>query len=189
MILSSEFLSKRLVAVLNQALLVGGLMLGLVVGGLGTSLLIQRSRLEPIKQSIDARASSFGLPKRLADKSDESIPTGLTAVNLFQTRLSRVAESNGCSVEHFIASDQLGRFVSAYAPATQAQSSLGQIDIKLQLKGSTSTVIQTLKDFHSLGLPYEFNSVELTRTQASPKGVATIRADVSLRLLTKVVAS
>ena len=41
-----------------------------------------------------------------------------------------------------------------------------------------------LKDIDTMGIPYEFTSVEMTRVQASATGEATVSANVSLRVLT-----
>jgi hypothetical protein len=75
-------------------------------------------------------------------------------------------------------------FISTFSTGAQSNGNWTQVEVKMNLVGPTRAVVSTLEGMADTGIPYEFTSLEMSRTQASPTGEATVSANVSIRVLT-----
>jgi len=182
-----EFLNSKLLGKLNKGLLVLAILFGLAAAGLGVGAVLESSKVHSMKEEIASKSKAI-VDAQEAQKEEKAkpvgdkLPMGTAMVGLFQTRLNKLVSDNSCTLSQFQASDQMAPFVSTFT-ATPSTGSFGQVDVKMVLLGPTRAVIQTLKDIDTLGIPYEFTSVEMSRTQVSTAGEATVSANVSLRVL------
>ncbi|MFI5385432.1 MAG: hypothetical protein ACHQ50_04850 [Fimbriimonadales bacterium] len=184
-----EHLNARFVAGLHKAVILLGGLFVLAVAVLGIGGFLESSRIRSMKDEISAKAKSIEDAQAAAKNAKqkptvEKLPNGLAAVSAFQTRLNKLAGTNGCAITQFQASDQMNPFISTFSAAGQAGGAWTQVEVKVNLSGSTQGVVQTLRDLDQTGIPYEFTSLEMSRAQASSSGVATVGAAVSLRVLT-----
>jgi hypothetical protein len=184
-----EYLNSKFLANLSKAMIVIAIIFGLAVGALGVGALLERGKISSMKDEIAMKSKQIVDAQEQAKKDKdkpqtEKLPTGLAAVGAFQTKLNKLAVGNTCAVTQFQASDQMNPFISTFATGAAASGSWTQVEVKMNLQGTTRAVIGTLRDLDTLGIPYEFTSLELSRTQASATGEATISANVSLRVLT-----
>jgi hypothetical protein len=184
-----EFLNNRFLANLNRAMLGVAAIMGVALIGLGATAFMEQSKIASMKEEISIKSKAIAdaqaAAKAEAEKpAKEKIPTGLAAIGAFQTRVNRLAGDHGCSVTQFQASDQMNPFISTFGTGEQSNGAWTQVEVKLNLLGTTRAVIDTLNGLAGNGIPFEFTSVEMSRTQASPTGEATVTANVSLRVLT-----
>ncbi|HVT11077.1 MAG TPA: hypothetical protein VHE55_02325 [Fimbriimonadaceae bacterium] len=183
-----EIFNSRFLASLNKALIVMAVVFGLGIGALSVAAMLQGSSINSMKEEIESKSKAIVAAQEAAKlekekPASEKVPNGLAAVSAFQTRLNKLVVNNKCLLTQFQASDQMNPFVSTFSSAA-ANGPWTQVEVKMNLQGSTQAVVETLKDLDQIGIPYEFTSVEMSRTQASATGEATIGANVSLRVLT-----
>lgn len=184
-----EFLNSKFLGTLNKALVVMLVLFGLTVGALGISAMLERNRIGSMKDEIAAKSKSIVELQEQAklDKQKptaEKVPSGLAAVGAFQTKLNKLAADNHASVTQFQASDTMNPFVSTFSTTAPGMGTWTQVELKINLQGTTAAVISTLKQMDTVNIPYEFTSVELSRIQAAPTGEATVSANVTMRVLT-----
>ncbi|HWA81935.1 MAG TPA: hypothetical protein VG820_00775 [Fimbriimonadaceae bacterium] len=183
-----EFFNSRFLTSMNKALIVMAAVFGLGIGALGVAAMLQGSNVNSMKQEIESKSKAIVAAQEAAKiekakPAADKVPNGLAAVSAFQTRLNKLVADNKCSLAQFQASDQMNPFVSTFS-STSVNGPWTQVEVKMNLQGSTQAVVETLKDLDQIGIPYEFTSVEMSRMQASATGEATVGANVSLRVLT-----
>jgi hypothetical protein len=184
-----EFLSQRLLTNLNRAMMAIAAMIALALIVLGGTTLLEQGKIASMKEEISVKSKAIADAQEAAKleaskPAAEKIPTGLAAIGAFQTRVNKLASGHGCSVTQFQASDQMNPFISTFGTGEQANGAWTQVEVKMTLLGTTRSVIETLSNLATNGIPFEFTSLEMSRTQASPTGEATVSANVSLRVLT-----
>jgi hypothetical protein len=184
-----EFLSSKTLNTLNRLLVSLAAIVALAAAGLGVSAFLERTKVSSMKEEITNKSKAIVEAQTQAKlekekPAAEKLPSGLAAVSAFQTKLNRLTASHGCSLTQFQASDQMNPYISTFQAAAQAAGTWTQVEVKMNLMGGTGAVIGTLKDLDTMGIPYEFTSLEMSRTQASDMGEATVSANVSLRVLT-----
>lgn len=184
-----ELINTRSLGNINRAFLVVGGLVVLGLGALGVSGLLESRKIASMKEEITVKSKAIAdaqisAKEEAAKPATEKIPSGLAAIGLFQTKLNTLASTNQCAITQFNASDQMNPFISTFTTGTQANGNWTQVEVKMNLVGPTRSVINTLKGLADTGIPYEFTSLEMSRTQASPTGEATVSANVSIRVLT-----
>jgi len=184
-----EWLNAKFLSHLNKALIVVLALFGLAVAALGIGAILERSKISSMKEEIATKSKAIVDAQDAVKKAKqrpvaEKVPTGLAAVGAFQTRLNKLVTENKCSLTQFQASDQMNPFISTFSSTGQTAGSWMQVEVKMNLQGTTQSVMQTLRGMDGLGIPYEFTSLEMSRSQASATGEATVGANVSLRVLT-----
>lgn len=184
-----ELFNTRVLGNLNRALLGVAGLFGLLLLGLGAMTFFDQSKIASMKEEISVKSKAIvdaqeAAKAEAAKPPSEKIPTGLAAIGVFQTRVNKLASSHGCSVTQFQASDQMTPFISTFSTGEQSNGAWTQVEVKLNLLGTTRSVIETMNSLAETGIPFEFTSLEMSRTQASPSGEATVSANVSLRVLT-----
>lgn len=188
MIYLGEFLNSKFLASTNKAMATIAVLLGLATGGLGIATLVERSKIGSMKAEITSKSKAVveaqeAVKVAKSQPAVEKVPVGLHAIGVFQSRVNKLSIDNKCQLTQFQASDQMNPFISTFTN-TQPVGGWTQVEVKMNLQGTTHAVIQTLRDFDKLNIPYEFTSLEISRVLASPTGEATITANVSLRVIT-----
>jgi hypothetical protein len=184
-----EFLNSKFLASLNKTLVVMAVLFGLTVGALGIGAILERGRIGSMKDEIAAKSKAIVDVQEQAKiakqkPAGERLPVGLAAVGAFQTKLNKIAADAHCAVTQFQASDTMNPFISTFSATAPPASVWTQVEVKINLQGTTPAIIGALKELHSTHIPYEFTSLELSRTQASATGEATVSANISMRVLT-----
>ena len=160
-----EFLNSKLLAKLNKGLVVLAVLFGLAAGGLGVGAFMESTKVHEMKDEIASKSKAIVDAQNAATDAKnkpavDKLPTGVAIVGLFQTRLNKLISDNKCTLSQFQASDQMNPFVSTFSASGTQPGSWGQVEVKLNIQGTTMAVIETLKDLDSIGIPYEFTSLE-----------------------------
>lgn len=184
-----EYLNTKLLGNLNRAMIALAALFAVAVATLGVLAFAERGKVASMKEEIANKSKAIvdfqaAAKEEKGKPATEKIPKGLAAIGLFQTKLNRLAAQKGCALAQFQASDQMNPFISTFSTTAPAAGNWTQVEVKMNLVGTTRSVVETLKDLSSLNIPYEFTSVEMSRTQASANGEATVNANISLRVLT-----
>jgi hypothetical protein len=182
-----EHLSPKLLQQVNKTLMILGGVFGLAVAALAVTTYLNSCALTDSKEQIVRTKEAIRTAEEQRDqgtKTRSTVPRGLAAIGDFQNRLTKIARTRGCSIAQFQASDQTNPYISTFTVGAQANGNWVQVEAKMNLQGTTSAVVGTLQDMPDIGIPFEFSSVEMSRTQASPTGEATVTANVSIRVLT-----
>lgn len=112
-----------------------------------------------------------------------SVPRGLSIIDAFQTQIARCAAKWGCSVNEFSAAPQLGAYLSRFAKDTP-ETDWQQVDVTATLRGQASNVVSLIRELADVGVPFEFNSIDLKPYDSNSK-VAKVTCTMTLRLITR----
>lgn len=183
-----EFLNPRSLRALRRALVVFAVVFAMVVAVAAGSVLIAKGKVAAMKSEIatkqDAITEAKASLKQAEANPQTQVPRGLAAVDAFQSRLNKIAHEQGATVTEFNGSDQMNPFITAFATDAPQDGTWAQVEVRVNLQGTTLAVVNTLKNLDRTGLAYEFTSLEMSRAQASTTGEATVTASVGLRVLT-----
>jgi hypothetical protein len=184
-----DLVSDRTLGTLNRVVAVSAGLLALTITVIGVSGLLASNQIASMKEETAIKSKAVLASQEQAKienskPASERAPSGLGAVGAFQTKLNRLTAAHGCSLAQFQASDQMTPYISSFSSSAVASGNWMQVDVKLNLMGGTSSVIGALKDLNTIGIPYEFTSLEMNRVRASDMGEASVSANVSLRVLT-----
>lgn len=187
MSLFGEKLSPKLLSQVKRTFAVTCTIFGLSVAGFAISTFMKAGHVSSMKQEIESKVKQIAQAEKNKEEQKalpvNDVPKGLGAIGAFQTRITQLARTKSCAIAQFQASDQSTPYISTFASGAQVNGSWMQVEVKMNLQGSTQAVIGTLKDMSTLNIPFEFTSVEMSRTQVTPTGDATITANVSIRVL------
>ena len=186
MIYLGELVNPRFSAMLGRTLLGLGAVCAMTLTYLGVESIAERGRAGSLEAAIQTRARKIA--RTYLTNGAGGVPSGKVAakagaINEFQFLVSKLAAANGCQIARFQASDRIVPFVSAFSHPP-AKTPWGQIEVTLNLSGTTPAVTDTLRGLNRLHVPFEFSSLDLSRAQASAAGRATISANVTLHLIT-----
>ena len=146
------------------------------------------------KQSTHAaNEMTLGMQKRLQEDQEKIekaknlkgvlMTDGLQAAGTFQARFEAQAKKHNIEMAEFRSGTDLMPFLSSYAKDT-ANDGWSQIECRCTMRGKLADLMSTLKDVSREGIPFEFDSIELTRVLGEP-GAILVTANVGMRVLTK----
>lgn len=187
MSMPGNFMSKEAtLRVLRRILAVGAGIYLLTAGTMGGGALYFGKKATVAQQEAKAdEAEAFEakkLVKRGRSSPDVGAVQGMDGVAEFQAATVQSAARHNCQLGQFVASQEIAPFDSRFgakAPAGQ----WGQVDVQLELQGRTLDVARVLRSWAEGSIPFEFNSVDLSRASASSTGRALVSAKVSLRVI------
>lgn len=105
------------------------------------------------------------------------------AVFAFQSAVEAAAQENGAVVEEYASSPEWTPYLSKYhndSPPAGWQ----QVSARVHLSGRMPEVFDTMRAFQTIDIPYEVDTLELNRTQASA-GESRVTAVINLRVLVR----
>ena len=139
------------------------------------------------------RLMTSGMKQRLADDQSKieqakkvvnvSMSEGLSAAGSFQSEFEAVAKKHSVEMTEFRSGTDLMPFLSAYAKDT-ANEGWSQIEARGTLRGRLIDVMACLTDMSHERIPFEIDTVELSRVVGEP-GSILVTANVNMRVLTK----
>ena len=176
----------KLLASIRHGIVVMSAVLLLSAGGLGAEIVLrnrQGSDLEHqdqlIAQQIRQTQGEVNRANRLVNTS---VASDLSSVAKVQSAIEESAAKNNCSVTEFHASSEISPFLTRFAKTTGV-SGWGQVEVQVSLSGKAKDVLATLNSMVDTGVPYEFDSLEMTRDKVDEIGDATIIGHATFRVL------
>lgn len=159
----------------------------LLLGGMGVRYGMLLSQYSQGTQSaLETRAAikeaEAAVAKAEAIKPSENT-AGMTTATAFQRTLMESALLHKCSVREVTLSADLQPYLSTYLEKTP-ENGFMQAGFSAVLSGSPQGVTSTLQDLARGSIPFEFNSIQFTRTSVTDTG-SVVDCGIELRILTK----
>jgi hypothetical protein len=101
----------------------------------------------------------------------------------FQSAVEASAQANGATVEEYSSSPETLPYLSKYHNETPAPG-WQQVPARVHLSGRMPEVFATIKALQNSTIPFEIDTIELTRSQSS-KGQSRVIAQLNLRVLVR----
>lgn len=101
----------------------------------------------------------------------------------FQSAVEASAQENGATVEEYSSSPETMPYLSKYHNETPA-AGWQQVPARVHLSGRMPEVFATVRSLQKSAIPFEIDTIELTRTQ-SAKGQSRVMAQINLRVLVR----
>jgi hypothetical protein len=186
MIARTQTARLKLRSALRHAVIaMGGVFI--VAGGLLCSQIVLKNREAlRIEQQNELLAKQIRTTKGEVERASRLVattaPTDLSAVAKFQSDVERMAGARHCSVVEFRASSDVLPYLTRFAKTTNV-SGWGQVTAQVSLSGSAKNVSATLVDLIDSHIPFEFDSMEITRSKTNELGEATVIGHATLRVL------
>lgn len=147
---------------------------------------LQAQHAQAIEDSVRARAAIKEANSTVA-KAEAVQPagdaTGITAGNAFQRALVEAARANNCAVREVSLAADLQSYTTRYQAETP-KSDFMQAGFRAVITGSPQGVVSTLQALTNGTIPFEFDSVQFSRTDVGKAG-STVDVSIDLRVLTK----
>ena len=186
MIARTQNARGRLLVSLRQGVIVCAAVYLMVSGGLAVEIVLKNSQASGLEHEVlvarqQVRNTSSEIMRANALK-DLNAPTDLSAVASLQSAVDKAAGAHGCTVTEFRASSEVSPYLTRFAKTTSV-GGWGQVETQLSLSGSPQSVTATLADIATQNIPFEFDSLEISRDQVDDAGDATVVAHATLRVL------
>lgn len=139
-----------------------------------------------MKQGMERRLAEDQAKIEQAKKSrNSSVKEGLAAAGVFQARMEETARKHAVELSEFRSGTDLTPFLTAYAKDTPNEG-WTQIEAKATVRGRLIDVMGCLTDLSHQAIPFEFDSVEMTRVMGG-NGQILVAANLMMRVLTRPV--
>ena len=148
--------------------------------------MMQAQHTQAIDDSVRARTAikeASGTVAKAEAVKPSGNAAGITAGNGFQRALVDAAAANNCSVREVSLAADLQPFLTRYQTDTP-KSDFMQASFRAVISGSPQAVVSTLQALTKGTIPFEFDSVQFSRTSVDKFG-STVDASIELRVLTK----
>lgn len=119
---------------------------------------------------------------RAKSLSNAKAPSDLSGVANLQSTIEKLAVDRHCSVAEFRASAETLPYLTRFAKTTSV-GGWSQVQAQMSLAGTVNQVMGTLAGLIDSEIPFEFDSMEITRDKVDEVGDATVIAHVTLRVL------
>lgn len=186
MITRTQSARAKLVSVLRHSVLALGSAFLLGAGLLCVQTLLQNRealRIEKQNEILSAQSrAATGEVERAKRMVTLPVPSDLSAVAKLQSSIEKAAASRKCTVVEFRASSEVSPFLTRFAKTTSI-SGWGQVTAQVSLSGSAKNVSATLTGLIDSHIPFEFDSLEITRDKTDALGEATVIGHATLRVL------
>lgn len=104
------------------------------------------------------------------------------AVSRLRTTLARLATGKGVTLDEFQASTEEAPYLTAYASDGTA-AGWTQVPVKAALRGRATALMGAITGLGKLGVPFEIDTLELSRRSTDTMGMATVSAQIGMRVL------
>jgi hypothetical protein len=176
---------KLLSALRHSAVVVAAVFL-VSAGGLGVEIVFKNREAATLElrnlelnQQILATQGELARANRLASTN---VPSDLGAVGTLQSTIKSLADGKHCSVVEFRASNEVTPYLTRFAK-TNSVSGWGQVNVQISISGKAKNVVATLTGLSDKQIPFEFDSLEITRDKVNEVGDATVIGHATLRVL------
>ena len=175
---------------LGRAFIAIAALSGAVMAMLGVRFGMVRAQNSQALEATTLARSAIKDARATVLKAEAVAPSGnspgISTANRFQRALMESARVHGCSVREVTLSADLTAYTSRYQSETP-KSEFMQGGFHAVLTGAPQGVVSTLEDLAEGAIPFEFDSIQFTRTSVG-QGGTMIDAVIDLRVLTKEAA-
>lgn len=186
MIAQTQNQRGRLLTSLRQGVVVLSILYVSIAGLLGLETVVRNSKAAAAEHQVSVAQqqvrNTVGEINRAKSLTAISAPSDLSAVARLQSSLDRLAREHSCTVAEFRAQSEVSPYLTRFAK-TPNVSGWGQVETQLDLAGPVKNVIATLSGLLNENIPFEFDTLEITRDKVDAAGDATVIAHATLRVL------
>ena len=104
------------------------------------------------------------------------------AVSKLRATLATLAAGKNVGMDEFQASTEEAPYLTSYATDNKDPGWM-QVPVRLVLTGRSTAIMATVSALRNLDVPFEIDTVELTRRSTDNKGMATVAAGIGMRVL------
>jgi hypothetical protein len=186
MIASTQIQRAKLVLYLRRSVVICGAVYFVIACALGAEILLKNGEAKETEHQAmlvaqDAKTTRAEIAR--ADRLEKSTaPTDLSAVARLQSSVERSAVTHECTVVEFRASSEIAPYLTRFAKTTNA-AGWAQVETQMSVSGKPHDVMEMLMDLTTAEVPFEYDSLEITRDQTNSVGDATVIAHVTFRVL------
>lgn len=144
-----------------------------------------RSEAKELSQGIAGRQARLAEDRRLVTSAPASKPSALDrsrAVSSLRSALGDVAAAQKCAVDEYQASTDEAPYLTVYA-SDNKDPGWFQVPVRVALRGRSTAIAASLAALRTLDVPFELDSIEFTRRSTDNGGMATVVAQIALRVL------
>lgn len=186
MIARTQNQRARLLTSLRQGVVVLSILYLAIAGVLGLETLMKNSKASDVEHQVSVAQQQVrntkGEINRAKSLAEVGAPSDLSAVARLQSAVDRLAHEQNCTVAEFRAQSEVLPYLTRFAKTTNV-SGWGQVETQLDLAGPVKNVIATLSGLLNENVPFEFNTLDITRDKVDAAGDATVIAHATLRVL------
>lgn len=158
----------------------------------GASFLIFTTRIKANEQSSKQHITEISDARRKVAAAEtitsRNQPEGMKAVSAFQTALDKAARSHECELTEFQATAEVAAYLSKFKKITDKSDWL-QVPVHVSMTGTVSALMGTFESLKGSDVPFEFDSIALTRGQVLDNNEVNVTAKIEMRVLIKQGAS
>lgn len=140
------------------------------------SSLAEIKRLQPEAEALKTEI------QRASQLSERAAPSDLSAVAMLRASVGATADRHECLVLEFRASSEVLPYLTRFAKDNTVEG-WNQVEAQMLLRGSPRAVLATIAGMSDQNVPFEFNSIDISRDTVDGFGRATVNAKVSFRVL------
>ena len=186
MIARTQNQRARLLTSLRQGVIALSVLYLAITGALGLETVVRNSKAADSEHQVAIAQQQVRNTEREIDRAHSmavvNAPSDLSAVARLQSAVDRLASEQNCTVAEFRASSEVLPYLTRFAKTTNV-SGWGQVETQVSLAGPVKNVIATLSGLLDENVPFEFDSLEITRDKVDSAGDATVIAHATLRVL------
>ena len=158
----------------------------LAIGSTGWRLFALSREVAALRSDVSGRQSRLSGDRRSASSSPTSRkPAALDrsrAVSTLRAKFGALALQKGITVDEFQASTEEAPYLTLYTADNQDPGWM-QVPVRVSLQGRSPKIFAALKGLAALDVPFEIVSTEMTRRSADKKGMATVNAQIEMKVL------
>ena len=186
MIARTQNQRSRLLVSLRQGVIAFSAVYIVIVVALGLQIVLRNDRATVAEHQFavaqqQVRNTNLEI-KKAGNLAQVTTVSDLSAVTRLHSALVDLAKEHNCSDSDFRASSEVLPYLTRFAKTTSA-SGWGQVEAQMDLSGSVQNVVATLSGLLKQDIPFEFDSLKITREQVDSAGDATVVAHATLRVL------
>lgn len=104
------------------------------------------------------------------------------AVSRLRGAFADLAKRNGFGVQEFQAATDELPYLTAYASDNKDPGWM-QVPVRATLQGRATVLMAAIASLRKLDVPFEIDSIEMTRRSTDNKGMSTVSAGIGMRVL------
>ncbi len=186
MIARTQNQRARLLMSLRQGVVVLSILYVAIAGILGVETVLRNGKAATAEHQVSVAQQQVrnmrGEINRAKSLAVVSAPSDLSAVARLQSAVDRLANEQNCTVAEFRASSEVLPYLTRFAKTTDV-SGWGQVETQVDLAGPVKNVTASLSGLLNENIPFEFDTLEITRDKVDAAGDATVVAHATMRVL------
>lgn len=159
---------------------------GLAIAASAWWLFGVRRALAELRIDTSGRQARLSENRRLAGALPTTVkPDALDrsrAVSKLRATLATLAAGKGVAMDEFQASTEEAPYLTSYATDNKDPGWM-QVPVRLVLTGRSTAIMAAVSALRNLDVPFEIDTMELTRRSTDNRGMATVAAGIGMRVL------